>query len=374
MKQRLSTILALTAVFGGILFAGGCDFQRVDEGANMPLARVMEDLSAADSPEKAERAIEHLFQKAEIGISYKSGMFDGYRFADEDIESLAKAHAAYVQAMKTNSQDVQGRTVESVFNEVKGAQDQIRDLELSFSHEYSFTATIDEALDVLSVSSRYALKNPERAESAMLLGITTPAGDISPKAVELADQDLLSPVQRLLFGVWLHKRGANLKADNPRNVSLNNSAGGNPNTTCEDLGLQLVTKYNWSGSEEDGEFVFEKPGDEPIVELTNANTDGGSWTSPVPISAVIVKAGSGDEVSTFDPAVLSGTFTFDTPPAISNIQFCRDDEPGDNCVESCYATHLACLIAADDDQSAIDQCNADLTTCLDGCHDQGGGS
>jgi hypothetical protein len=371
MRNRISILLALTVFLGGTLL-GGCDFQRVDEGADMPLARVMEDLANADTPEKAETAIEHLFQKAEIGISYKSGMFDGYKFADEDIKTLAKAHAAYITELKTNPGAVDGRTVNSVFDEVKGAQDQIRQLELSFSDEYEFDATVDEALNVLSVSARYALRDPERPESALLLGITTPTGDGSPQANELSDQDLLSPIQRLCFGVWLHKRGPALRKKKQKKFSQ--GGGGNPNTTCEDLGMQLVSKFEWSGSDDNGSYVFEKPGDEPIVVLSDADTDGGSWTSPIPISAVIIKAGTNTVVDTDGLPAMSGDFSYNTPPAISHIEFCRDDEPDDSCVESCYATHLACLVAADGDQQEIAQCNAALTTCVDGCHDQGGGS
>jgi hypothetical protein len=95
-------------------------------------------------------------------------------------------------------------------------------------------------------------------------------------------------------------------------------------------GTTLLAKFEWSG----GRYKFEKPkGNEAVVFVTG-DAKGGTWTSTLPVSMVILKGSAGYAWTTYDPAAFSGTFSNQILPPnsggqipdISNIQFCGPEE------------------------------------------------
>jgi hypothetical protein len=97
-------------------------------------------------------------------------------------------------------------------------------------------------------------------------------------------------------------------------------AQGNPNKTCA---TNLIAKFEAQGPN----LVFEK-GTEGVITIVNVETDDDGepisfeWTSSTEIGSVIVKGGQ--ETMTFSGDTT--TIDFDSPPAISNVQFCGPDE------------------------------------------------
>jgi len=92
---------------------------------------------------------------------------------------------------------------------------------------------------------------------------------------------------------------------------------------------ELVAKFEWNG--DTGTYIFEKPkGNEDVVSIVGDAT-GGTWTSTIPIAAVVLKGGPGCHTYSYDPAATAGNFSKndlpDNPggqrPNISNVQFCE---------------------------------------------------
>ncbi len=112
-------------------------------------------------------------------------------------------------------------------------------------------------------------------------------------------------------------------------------AVGNPNEDCP-VGTTLVAKFNVDQSKDPCEYNFEKPqGNDRVVTITNADCDGGDWSSTVDICTIIVKGGSDADSQdlgstssgSFDNQGLPDAGQSGKPPEISNIQFCECDEP-----------------------------------------------
>ena len=92
---------------------------------------------------------------------------------------------------------------------------------------------------------------------------------------------------------------------------------------------ELLAKFEWNG--DTGTYIFEKPkGNEDVVSIVGDAT-GGTWTSTIPIAAVVLKGGPGCHTYSYDPAATAGNFSKndlpDNPggqkPDISNVQFCK---------------------------------------------------
>jgi len=160
----------------------------------------------------------------------------------------------------------------------------------------------------------------------------------------------VSPVQRMMFGVWLHKNG--------RDLEELLAKAKNPNLACPD-GTTLIAKFEWEG----GEWVFEKPdGNDDVVEITNADDESGDWTSSQAISAIVLKAARDTKVDVpADPN--SGSFNnsgLTNPggqtPGLSNIKFCGPDEPDvpfDQCLDDCEEEFQLCLLGGGECEGGI---------------------
>lgn len=92
---------------------------------------------------------------------------------------------------------------------------------------------------------------------------------------------------------------------------------------------ELVAEFEWD--EDTGTYVFEKPaGNENVVIIAGDET-GGTWTSTVGVSNVVLKGGPGCYTYKYGSAANSGSFSKsdlpDNPggqkPDVSNVQFCK---------------------------------------------------
>lgn len=111
--------------------------------------------------------------------------------------------------------------------------------------------------------------------------------------------------------------------------------------TCSDLGLALIEEWEWTnnGYSLDGEGLVlndDGVGGNADITITNGTANGGTWSSPVPIGAVIVKGGSGPvayKLFPFPPPYPADTYSgsFDNTglvnwggntPAVSHVEFC----------------------------------------------------
>lgn len=112
-------------------------------------------------------------------------------------------------------------------------------------------------------------------------------------------------------------------------VGAGAEAGGG-NEDCPE-NTTLVAKFNYQGGGYVEEVEEGEPG--PVTILPGANAEGGSWTSTVAISVVIVK-GSTDAKFDQVGGAFEGSFDssgLQTPsgnePGISNVKFCAGDTP-----------------------------------------------
>ncbi|PFG73454.1 choice-of-anchor K domain-containing protein [Tepidiforma thermophila] len=106
-------------------------------------------------------------------------------------------------------------------------------------------------------------------------------------------------------------------------------------TRCTDLGLTLIDKFNFNNNTYQWESGSGTPGRQ--VTIFGGTATGGSWTSTVPIGAVIVKGGSGPvayKIFPFPPPYPADTMigSFDNTglvnwggntPAVSHVEFCQ---------------------------------------------------
>jgi len=98
-----------------------------------------------------------------------------------------------------------------------------------------------------------------------------------------------------------------------------------PNEECP-TGTTLVAKFEWTS----GGYVFEKPAGNGNVVILNGDAEGGSWTSNIAISHVILKGGTDSHIYTdgsgdFSKEVLDPKKAGNPRPDISNIQFCASE-------------------------------------------------
>jgi hypothetical protein len=98
------------------------------------------------------------------------------------------------------------------------------------------------------------------------------------------------------------------------------------NQSCPS-GTGLIAKFDYNGHS----YTFSSPsGNTNVVTLFNADEDGGTWHSTLPVSYVLVKGGVNTLQSTIAPPKTDGTFSnqglpldsHHNRPDIDNVQFC----------------------------------------------------
>lgn len=378
-KTRLVSFLAIVAVCGSTwLWGAGCDFTAIDEGADAPLPELLTAVSSAQTEAEAKQQIQRLLNKAEIGVrwrpSIEPGPYDHYTLDDAALSTVARAQAGFNAGNRE-----QGTTVQRIYEELLAAHEAASLITSDAVFEFTppaITATLDEVLKSFYVVSRQAVANPEKPENALLLSIVA-EGAVLPDSTQdvplLAPDHVLSPVQRLLFGIWLLQNGPSLPLYVDYDESADKLTTGGPNLSCPS-GYELTAKFEWKGQR----YVFEKPSGNQNIVTISGNATSGTWQSTKPIARVILKGGTETDVLVVNDA-RSGSFNNGNLVSynkqnkkikhdISNIQFCSGKKPPeiDWCKKECYVKFVLCLLCGGN-------CTKELEKCLGRCHDQGGG-
>lgn len=340
-----SFALGLAALSTLWLWLGGCDFNRLDEGSKTPLESHLRAITDARSEAQAEKAIRLLLSKLEVGAEWKTskkpGLYDFYVFNDEDVKATARAQARY-----NGGTSPAGATIRSVYEEVRAANESARRIQSVFDYKPRVvSASVEEVANSFLIFARHALAEPERPNNALVLSIASRGASLYEPTTRFSPETPLSPFQRLLFLVWLHRNGPSLP------LYLEEGAGKTASNSSCPVGTHLVAKFNFSG----GSYVFEKPeGNENVVEITNGSASSGDWTSSEDISVIILKGSTDTDVITLDPEATSGSFdngnlytSSNQQADISNVQFCAGGtSTPPSCQDCCYAGYTTCISAA----------------------------
>src|SRR5690606_18923086 len=130
------------------------------------------------------------------------GPYDHYTLDDAALSTVARAQAGFNAGNRE-----QGTTVQRIYEELLAAHEAASLITSDAVFEFTppaITATLDEVLKSFYVVSRQAVANPEKPENALLLSIVA-EGAVLPDSTQdvplLAPDHVLSPVQRLLFGI-----------------------------------------------------------------------------------------------------------------------------------------------------------------------------
>lgn len=212
-RRRLLHPLAVLAV-GALTWASGCDFTRVDEGADVPLQQHLEALETAATPDQAERAIRGILNKVGVRTSWRADVpdeelaFASYRVTDEQVRALAQEHARYVSGDRGAAASV-SRTHEAVVEADDAAEEILRNLEVGLTAESRGSILVNaiEASTIFQAEIAAALEAPEAPSNAIVLAIAADGAALPSARAAFGVDRPLSPAQRLLYTVWLHHNG-----------------------------------------------------------------------------------------------------------------------------------------------------------------------
>lgn len=361
MKRHTATgpllSLILFVSFATLLISSsGCDFARVDEGADVSLDTHLRALAQVSTTEAAEQEIQRFFNKAKIGLDWDLDRdkypYASYVLSKDMLKQTAAAQARYNQGDPQYATDIEQtfKIVLAMRSHAKQIADQTV---FQINPTRPISVGIGDVLMALEVQTRRALAEPESPENALLLGIVAQNGVLPESIPEFTGDYKLSPVQRHLFGLWLDQNGPDLPFLSTAE-GTGKGGGGNPNGVCP-AGTELIAKFEWKG----GKYKFEKGDNNAITIDKKSTTKEVHWKSNgIGIFSVIVKGATDthDYDYSSENGKSEGTVTNDylrTPngknkPDISNIQFCGSHTPPpptDNCYLDCWKEFVGCLFS-----------------------------
>ncbi|MBD3181596.1 hypothetical protein GF312_04835 [Candidatus Poribacteria bacterium] len=195
MKQILIYFLIVTFLTFSMLTFWGCDKEEIiDISGETEIETVVNDLAYADTEIEAQKAICNLLNKAEIGTYHVGSKYEPYAMTDESIAQLAEAQMLYKKGELTYSMG-------EIFEDVMAISNKVNMAEVDF----------DAAANKLGTQTESALANPDDSKNAMLAVIAA-EGDMIPTSAPLyRETTIKSPVQNILFGIWLHRELAGSK-------------------------------------------------------------------------------------------------------------------------------------------------------------------
>lgn len=344
-----------------------CEFVQVDEGRDEPTAELIASVAEAQTQDDAEAALRQLLNKARIGTSWEQtdtpAPFSAYELSDEAFERLAGLQASHNRGELTDVPTLGNAYALMVSHSERAVQ---KAKESVFEHPAQpITATFENVLISLDWARQQALENPEAPGNAHVLAMVPLAPD-----APLSAATTLSPVQRFLFGIWLHKYAPSMPLvfdeASPLDGSMAKLTGGNqdcPSGTFY-LGKYEFDEKKWSS------FGLDYP-------ITGMSKSGGevtaiTYNADLSIAALVVKGGTastvvwtdGEQTGTVNNTVLprvgGGNY-----PALSNIKFCGGFQ---TCVDGADAMLAACLASGCIDE---DTCLQKYVWLLNQCHNQG---
>lgn len=354
------------------LMLAACEFVQVDEGRDEPIAEILTAVSSADAQGDAERALRRLLNKAEIGMSWETtdqpAPFSSYELSKPVFEDLAAQQAAFnrgEQGVPSTLGSAYALMVSSSETAARVARESV------FEHPVQpITVSFDDVMTSLDWARKQALTQPETAAGAHLIALI-PETNGAP----LNAETVLSPVQRFLFGIWLHKYAPSMPFVVEDGATLDGLAAkfppGGGNQNCP-TGTFLLGKYEF----DEARWTGESGRSNPIGTLRKSGNDVTQmcYNADVSVAALVVKGGSNSVVVPMDgtrsgcvnntvlPTVGGGSSNY---PGLSNVKFCGGFQ---SCIDAANA-YLAVRTAAG--CTSEEACMQEYLTRLNGCHNQG---
>ena len=409
---RLTAPLLLAAL---LVVGVGCDFTRVDEGAEVPLQAHLDALATASTPDAAERAIRGALNKVGARTSWQADVTDenlafaAFAVTDAEIERLAEQQAAFVSGQSA------GTPLNVMHDAVVLANEEAREIVRNMDVGVTpvtrgpIQVSATEAAAILRAEAATALRTPEMPSSSLALMITASGSEIMSAEGTLSEGHTLSPVQRLLFAVWLHHNGPFmypfLSEGDARTARA--ASGDDCDACCGGTGKFTDITFQYLGdTSADVEVVLTQPasqingfvpypeatvqpGEIFYVSATGRTNASGGFVGTLGNEIEIFVDGTEIDYSPFGdpdnpdantgsihtscsekvfPGDRYGDFLVVAVATQSN-GLCSDLE---TCTSACESQRNTCLVAANGDQGLIDKCEATFRQCDQNCHDQGG--
>ncbi len=378
-NARAGRLFAACFLFAALVVSG-CEFSAVDDGADASLGNLVAAVSTSDSPDKAEKDIQRLFNKTGLGVDYKPGLtkatYTGYKLEDVLLEHLAAEQTAFNKGDRTR-----GKTVGFIFNNLVEAQKEgaLVAANTMFGRGFPLiNATEAEAVESFKYAVSNALQQPDLQESALLLSVVSEGSKLAAQEADytFTSDKLLSPVQAYLFGVWLSEHGPALPLVGDGEVELGKDAAVSCPNWCQQKGYVMFAQFKTQiVNKQFKGYVFDTGSIEgvsgkDIVKLgASSNLTKGTWESLYPIKYVVVENYSWKYKTVHMDGRLTGGFDntniTGTDKNIAYVQFCGLKPT--NCQMEAYKIYFAEICAG----VKVDKAKAKLLTNLQACHWQG---
>ncbi|HMB93802.1 MAG TPA: hypothetical protein VKP65_23315 [Rhodothermales bacterium] len=395
-KTSLAILVPLTMFcLGLVLWMGGCDFTRVDEGADVALEDHLALLASATTQEAAESAIRGILNKTEVGVRWrlelKPGEYDAYTLSDDQFKALAKAQSGFVSGDQSL-----GKTISQVYDNVLAADADVRktaddpDVGISAGVRAPIVVSLTELSMIFQASAKAAQKNPQEPANALLLTIAAEGASLPEPVRRFSADHILSPVQQFFLQIWFHRNGpfmASFLSGVGVEAGKTNSADNTP--CCGEAPSKFTTltlQYTGASSASVDvdivgsmavDNVFEsslQPDD--IFTISGIGLDRGNPGFNGTIgNEVAINVGGVENTrihTSCSTAVLPGDIYGDFMVIAVTTKtggFCGNLE---TCIGACQAQLNTCISTASTPEE-IEACRVQYRDCDQGCHDQGGG-
>lgn len=201
VQKRFRYLVPAMLLMGTAVVWWACDFEKTidqagpSEPLKMPLAQILNELAASQTPEAAEKAITHLLEKTGIGLPVKGSDYNEYYLPAEFVADLAQNHQLYRQGEDSTTW-AEAFELERIVSDVKWAA------------PVEFAG----AMARLEQRANAALANPESPNHALLLAMLAEGATVPRSIAAPAPTDLISPVQEFLFEVWMSSEFGDLNS------------------------------------------------------------------------------------------------------------------------------------------------------------------
>lgn len=201
VQKRLRYFVLAVILMSTAVVWWACEFERTidhvgpSEPLKMPLAQILNELAASQTPEAAEKAITHLLEKTGIGMPVKGSDYNEYYLPAEFVSNLAQNLMLYRQGEDSTTWSG-AFELERIVSDVKWAA------------PVEFAG----AMARLEQRANAALANPESPNHALLLAMLARGTAVPQSIAAPAPTDLISPVQEFLFEVWMSSEFGDLNS------------------------------------------------------------------------------------------------------------------------------------------------------------------
>lgn len=200
MKTKIYTSISVVVLLAIISFFWIQSCQKEVESTDSLFTKdIIKELAEANTPEKAEIAINHLFEKVGIGIPNKNSDYVYFKVNEEIVSNLGIAQSNFVNG---NSAVTIG-TSYSIFSKTMDR------LKIVSDNKITFECTLNNSLQDLYKASIAAKNDEEKPNNALLLTISSENGIIPYQITQYDSTRIISPVQKFCFSLWMFNKYGN---------------------------------------------------------------------------------------------------------------------------------------------------------------------